>query len=642
MSLVNDPEELFHEVKAAEFFRDARLQSFDKQLARFHGPFFRDDSPHGEWYPENRYFTSIASALPAYAYLPPRFNVTTTRVGSQEMVAEAMGFYLNRWSQEINLDMVGEEITRDTYFNWGVLLTTEEALTGEDVTDKAYIHVDENGKKSRRLKKRKTPVRRRRPKTYRISQRHFIMDPLADSAHKPRWMGHGWRRSLKSLRQEALDNEDSGWNMQALMEMEPESAGFAMGEIETLSEDRAHRPNLQRDDIYGWDIWIPEFILEDSGGAAEGEFGTWFTLTTWEARDGTQRYEWLRDPRPYYGHPSGPYDLCGLYSIPDEPYPLGLLTAMEAQITDVNRRALAIQKADINFKNVVLYDEQDVESATRIQHAPDQYFVGIPGFDSAGVKPVSVGGSTREQHEGLAISVERLDRIMGEDDASRGLVTGRGTATEHHNAASARTLKSSWPRKMIQRALLGAAKKAAWYAYHDDRVVSALGPDASAAMGMEDAWFYGGSFDDGSGATFDDLELEIELVPDPASRVGEVTEGTQVLAGMAPAMAQAPWLPWKKILRRLGDAYRMPEMSEIDEATLKEFAGAALGKGSPGQPRILGDIGSNLFNNSGGGGGRTQGPAPTPKGIPGGPGLSPLTSGSKGASSAPASTNGAA
>jgi len=609
MALTNDPEELFHEIKAAEFFRDARLQTYDQQLARYHGPFFRDDSPHGEWYPENRYFTSIASALPAYAYLPPRFHCRTSRAGTQRDVAEAIGHYLNRWSKEINLDQVAEEVVRDCFFNWGVIVTTQEAITGEDLVDKAWLTIEEDGGKTWTRKGREKPTRRRRPKSYRISQRRWLMDPLADSSTTPRWMGHGWRRSRKALIQEALDDPDGGWDLEQLRDMDPETSAQPMGEIETLSEDRAHRPNMNRDDIYGWDIWMPEYRLKESAGPKKGFHGSWFTLSVYEARDGNQKYEWLRKPRPYYGPPWGPYSLCGLYTVGDEPYPLGLLTAMEAQITDVNRRALAIQRADVSYKRVIVYDETDVETAMKIQNTPDQFFVGIPGFDNAGIKEVQVGGSSREQHEGLAVSTERLDRIMGEDDASRGLVTGRGTATEHQNAAQARSLKSSWPRKMIQRCLLAAARTAAWYAYYDDRVVSALGPEASEALGMTEAWFEGGSFEDGSGATFFDLELSIELVSDPTTQVPEIMNAMQLVAGVAPAMLQTPFMPWKKLWRRAGEALRMPELEDIDMKLLKKMIGVEM-QGLGSQPRLAGDVG----NPRSGGGGRAG--APSLNGLP--------------------------
>jgi hypothetical protein len=141
------------------------------------------------------------------------------------------------------------------------------------------------------------------------------------------------------------------------------------------------------------------------------------------------------------------------------------------------------------------------------------------------------------------------------------------------------------------------AERVAWYLYHDDDIQFPLGEEAAEELGMGEPWFEGGSFEDGSGATFDDLELEIE--PLSMERVSEgmiqrrTLEGIQLIGSLVPMMVQAPFVQWPEVINSLGEALNMPDLGDwVDMGMLKKLSQAGYAQ-QASKPMLSRQAGTN-------------------------------------------------
>ncbi|HEX7786614.1 MAG TPA: hypothetical protein VF653_10370, partial [Methylomirabilota bacterium] len=86
-------------------------------------------------------------------------------------------------------------------------------------------------------------------------------------------------------------------------------------------------------------------------------------------------------------------------------------------------------------------------------------------------------------------------------------------------------------------------------------------------LGMVEPWFLGGDPEEGSGGTYDDLELEIE--PYSVGRMSEERralmqqELDQIILTIAPAMVQLPHVNWKRYLQMRGESAGIPDLDKL-------------------------------------------------------------------------------
>ena len=87
----------------------------------------------------------------------------------------------------------------------------------------------------------------------------------------------------------------------------------------------------------------------------------------------------------------------------------------------------------------------------------------------------------------------------------------------------------------------------------------------------------GGDHDPESGATFDDLELEIEPYSMARTTEGQhqqrVMQMYQLVMQTAPMMPQMPFIKWKELLYHLGDAMNYPEIAELVDTEMAQGIG---------------------------------------------------------------------
>lgn len=586
------PKTLFDEIKQAERLRNSHLAAFSQQIERYHGPFYRDTEViQGDFDSENHEFTMISAHAAQVVFENPRVRASTKLVGSQREAAQAIEHGLNRWCRDEDLRKSLQKSFVDMYFNWGVLMVTQEADQDRGPVDGA------GGDQVRGLSWK--------PKVARVSQRRFGWDPLAIELNDARYFFHQWVADKDDLLKRAKQKPEEGWNAKALDAIAPGEGTSDLGRPKGIS--------LDRKELVLYEIWVPEHQLDADDPAWEGVselerrgfHGTIHTIACGYQGD-KEMVDSVRAPRPYYGPSSGPYTIFGAYQVPDNPAPLGPLTAMKGQVDELNRHVRAVSVAGARRKKLTLVADSDPNIMQLVKAAPDGSVIPIAGLDSAKVTEIELAGITDQQLTSVQVLRERLDRNSGMNDATRGNVTGSGTATENQIADAANTARMAFIKQQFNDATIALLRKVAWYLYHDDRTVFPMGREAAQAMGMQpevsvdemgqpvavepEPWFAGGRLDPEAGYTFEDLELEIE--PYSMERTSEAVQmrrmqdAIMVATQIAPLIPQTPYVRWKKLLDLIGDTINVSDLSEmIDFNAASQFAGVLLdGMRAEGQP----------------------------------------------------------
>lgn len=543
--LSTDPKDLYAEIEGAEEVREKHLANLQDQVERYHGPYYKEGT-FGDYASENHYYEYISLIVPRLVFDNPRVRVGTRRPGTQDMVAQAIRHGLNRWIRDTNLRTSLTEIATDVVFNYGVALITEEE--NKTLTPKTGVQ---------------KPSHPMRPTVTRIPPKRFIVDPAATSMEDARFVGHRWVRDKEDLLEMAKEKSDEGWDVEAIESLTHTTDKRELGRNSDTPD---------RKEVVCYEIWIPEVELEDSPGKNEGFHGTIYTLGVASAKDSDEKVAFVREPRPYYGPRWGPYTLFGLYQVPNSIYPLGSLTAIEGQIEELNRHAEAAATSADQYKKLILVDNTDPKFVQRVKDGKDNFVIPVSGLERNRVVQAEVGGMTQQQLSYLQVARERLDRNSGLSDAQRGNVEGRGTATEVTVAAEAGTARMAFMKRQFSDAVQKMLCTVAWYLYYDDRVVMPLGLEAEREFGEEDPWLVGGEHDPDSGASFDDLELEIEPYSMERTTEGshqrKIMEMFQIVTQTAQMIPQMPYVDWEALFAKIGDAINVPDMGSLIDVNL--------------------------------------------------------------------------
>ena len=547
--LDTSPQNLYEEIRAAEALRDAHVEGMDAMLEQYVGPYFNDrGAREADSLPENHWHEYLSLVVPRVIFDNPRVRATTRtpEVDQNAFMARALAHALNRWVRDTKARNILRRMAVDMMFRWGVMLTTQEPRQGVN---------DLEGR----------PVSW--PQWTRIPQRHYFVDPLAMGKSELRYQGHLSVRDKATL-VDLAKQDPKTWNLEVV---EGLSEGAGLDKLDRAENDEG----LERNEVVARELWIPEYELEKSEWkrlglksaptAEEGFHGAVFTLSVEQSGNGEDA-DFLRPPRPYYGHESGPYAVFGVYDVPGSLYPLSPLVAVQGLVEQLNDIARGISGSIDRYKRFVA---ADTEVAQKMKDIPHDNVMGIAGFDRARAEQYEIGGVTEQMLAGQNIYRDRLERNSGLNDAMRGNVSGEGTATENMIADEAASARMGFIKQVFSDTVSDCLEKAAWYLVMDDRFEIPLpedefGPGAKFAGGLEAR--------PGAEVAVEDPDFlqntEIEIEPYSMERTSEGLQQRRAktmldLLNLVPLMAQFPdGADYDAIISEVGDAVNMPDLGD--------------------------------------------------------------------------------
>jgi hypothetical protein len=388
-----------------------------------------------------------------------------------------------------------------------------------------------------------------------------------------------WHRYLidkEDLIQLAKEKPGEGWNLDVIKSV---SAGAKVDEVQ-----RDQRFAVHRKEVVIYEVWFPE-LDDEKRTREEGFNGMIYTLAYGQNVEGlTKDPQYIREPRPFYGPRWGPYVLFGAYIVPDVAFPLGPLTAVAAQNEQLNRQARAIDRANEKYKQLIFVAGDDADLQNQVKDGKDLFVFPARNIEDVRTQifQAQIGGAQEVQYQSYQNLKERVNRLLGLDEIHRGNVSGEGTATEVTAAVAASENRLGYLLNQFGAGAEKVIRTVAWYLYHTDEIVFPLGQEATAAFQPPegtDLWFKGGTEDDTSGATFDDLELEIDIYSMEKASESQLRRKSafqlELMTTLGPMLPQLEAMGWntRKMLKSLGEAENIPDLDEkVDWPRLAQIA----------------------------------------------------------------------
>ena len=603
--LKTDPISLFDQIAPSETLRDAVVDSSYEMIREYHGPHYLKGQQSENPAPENHWWEWLNTVTPQVVYDNPTVHVTSRRSGPFRDAADALAAGLNAWCPRVNLWRTLMEVFHDAAFSFGVVRVAYEPQPGTSGELRPFA-----------------------PRAYRVAPHRWFCDASADRydplTGRGRFAGHMWRRDKDDLL------ADPRYDHEAVAEL---AADAELGKWDGKAvKKKGQKP---RNEIMGYEIWVPEVQLTDDPLAN----GALYTLATAQNQRGdSSEPRWIRDPRPYYGPPSGPYTLFGFHLVPDCPYPLSPFAATYEQVKALNAHVTAAARSASRQKRLVAVDATHASDADTIQDAKDGSVVLIDGLKDGAAQQIDLGGAADSVHDYIDRLRERRDRVTGLSDLDRGNVAEDATATAVAEAANQRNARLSLLQRGFQDATNQVLQTAGWYLYQMEDAVMPLPQEVadetiSRFIGRDTGipsqevhrqmreldyqptvTFTGGPADETitelltddvnpeyalspnvPGMAFDDLELSIEAYSMGRTNEAVLQRNTLQLAEIVPGLLEAhqkfPHLNLEELLDMIGQPMNLRGLSErlLDRALMGQMTqmmsgGAVPPPGAPEGP----------------------------------------------------------
>lgn len=538
-----EPVNLQAEARESINFREKWTDIHEELIHDFAGNWYRSD-----WQPdgpvlENHAAEFVTNILPQLVHTNPKTKVKSRRPIAHAELTKGLKIGLDNWVQMIEYDRTLRAVAMDMLFGFGCSVSTLVPVPGYEGIDGMRPHL---------------------PKLKRLSPKRFFLDAQCTDAAGWRFAGHVWVRDKEDLLAAKLPNGKPMYR-KAVVEQ--------LAAIQKKDLDRGGRgqymdgrSNVWRDQIAAVEIFVPEHKLV-------------FTLPL-HSWDGVG-VEFLREPRDYFGPPWGPYNLYGIYAVPDQIYPLSPLAMSQEAVEELNAHAAAASRAAAREKEIVLVDSAAPSVYQAVQEGQDGWVYKVAGLSGA-VQPVKLGATTDTRLNYIAMLRDRLDRRSGLHEIQRGNVSG-GTATAVAEAVSASDNRTRYMRTQFQWHAARDLASAGWFMVNSPSVVFDVEmPDGQG--NLKDGRFYGGLIEGVVGkidpaqanARWDDLQIEIEPLSmeyeDEALSQKRAQDTVALLPQLAAFMIQYPFIAWKDLLEFWGDRMNHPDFSRfVDWPMLERF-----------------------------------------------------------------------
>lgn len=564
--------ELWDEVNRSRVEWVLRYRKSQELIFRYHTPAFvgQDGVPE----PENIGYQFATHQVARLSAMRPRATFSTRRDVAEERV-EGLESFHKRWARDTAWRHDREKIILDMQFGTGIAYVSQRPSIGfEQFADAVHT-----------------------PSAVRLSPGLYGEDISATSTDDVRFKFH---RTITD-RAPFLTNAETevGWDKEACEALVEQSAAAARGQ---------HNDKSGRMAIVYETIWCPfERLPDDADGwmdMTEKERSRCHGVIYTYAMDRGGKGLELRMPMPYFGPRQGPYVVTGFMYVPDQVGFLGPLTANDGQIQQLNAQARANDRSAQNKKTGTLVNANTPDAKATVIAMKDGDVIAVPGLDKANVVPVVAGGIDGESRARELELRARVDRGIGLGEASRGEVSGVGTATENAIADQAtQTINGLWKMK-VRDLDEGVALRVCWFADQDERTYLQTGPgefvlggntpdmqlDAAKrayANGLFDADTYDQiaqvlgqrieQGDTGEGGSFDDLEIEVEILGDDAAEAMRMAHVDQLLA-LGPMLPQiALFTPGlKEYMRAKADMLGMHWIADMYDLDAAKAVAAAM------------------------------------------------------------------
>lgn len=521
-----EPKNLLLEVEAAESWIRRHLTWREEQIAAYHGPFYLSGKGPEAGSPVNHAYEVLSWVVPQIIFDNPRVKISSRR-GSVAPIDEAMQHATNATIIDQRLRELLIDLCIDQHFNYGVA--------------KVGIEEFQSGRPDFQLTTR--------PFAERLSPPDWFYDPAAYTRAQARFEGHRWAADLEDVKREAQENPTSGWRLDVLTSL---AEGAGMDEYAFADRDIPDRGQ-----VMFRDVWVPEIQLDPAKGPEQGYHGTIFTVCEGMGD------EFPRDPRSYFGPPSGPYALFGNLRVPDDAVPMGSLTAEEPITRELNLQASSMCRSARRYKRIAFVNDTDEELPAKIEASEDGLVHAITGFLAEHVAEIEIGGVTQQQVAWYQFLKLLLDQLSGLSAAQRGEVTGDATATENAIADEASDVRLSFKKREFAEDTRELIEKESWFLWHTESAMVPLGAEAGKRFGYADPAFVGGPT---PGMRFEDLEHEIEPYSMERSDQKTLQRQAMELFNMTLQLMEViptkPFVDWAKMLDVLGAAFNIP-LSEV-------------------------------------------------------------------------------
>lgn len=571
--------DLFDEVQRSRIECVSRHTFIRQQIRRYHGLGFLGTQGTPE--PENVGYQFATHTVARLSSMRPRVTFGTRREVAEDRV-EGLEAFHRRWARDTAWQRERERIILDMCFGSGIAYVSQRPSPGfEQFADPVHV-----------------------PMAVRLSPALYGVDIDATSTDDARFKFHRTIVARADFLKQA-ENE-AGWDLDLCKSLVEQSAAAARNQ----PDDKSNRKAI----VYET-IWCPnETLPEDAEGwmdmtPAERSrcHGVIYTYAMDYAGSGVE----LRMPMPYFGPRGGPYVDVGFMYVPDEVGFLGPLTANDGQIQQLNAQARANDLSSQRKKDIAVMNGNTPDGNSAVLAAKDGDVLVLPGFDAATVASLSVGGISADSRAREMELRSRVDRGIGLAESGRGEVTGVGTATENQIAAEATSnINNLWKRK-VRDLDEGVALRVCWFADQDERTFIKTGPGefvlggntptmqldalrrayANKAVDLD-------TFDQASeilgqmieqddpeeGGSFEDLEIEVEVLGDDATEAVRMQQ-VDALIMNAPMIPQiALFTDLKEYMQAKADMLGLPWVAKMYDIDAAKAVGAAMMQAEAPEP----------------------------------------------------------
>lgn len=472
MTIKLDATNLWAEWTAADQWHRENLAGLDEQLDRYRGlQRGRLSSLKVQNAIEPHEFEWVSRMLPEMAFDNPYCRVgSETEMG--DLIAPALGDALN-------------QISRDTYFRAEAILACLDfqflpaVLRVEMEPNQAQGQVKGAGPGGTGYG---VPMR---PRSYRVSPMYARLDPCALNTEAAAWTGWQTIHDRQRLIEHAQANPEQGWDIEAL-----KICGKDNG-IDAVRGNNFATTVPTRDEIALVHMWVRDAdMAEPLKGVPRKDWfkfhGALCTSAVGGSSDAKKNGDGrqVRKPRPFFGPECGPLYFGYAYPLFDKPGGQGPLRPIKGRVDAINRLVALENQRIEKHRRMTIIGRGSERQIALIKNGEEDGVYSLPGAESASIINAEFGGPTEAGQAMIAMHRAALAQTSSMSPASRGTVTGAGTASENILADRAQQQQSAFLKMQFNDLIRRVKAGEAWYLYHSNRVVQPLSKEFVEEMGI--------------------------------------------------------------------------------------------------------------------------------------------------------------